>query len=134
MYPTAQSAPAVRSTPKASASDIREGDWEAYQKQSTSTGRSDFVTSNDNLAAYRRQCALAYLGKRAQLNGCAYSKMQVRTFTPRFLFELGDANKNRRFSRYPWLGKLIDLIAEIEREQEQACASGNVFSLMGTMK
>ncbi|HEY8024468.1 MAG TPA: hypothetical protein VIF60_07885 [Burkholderiaceae bacterium] len=134
MFPTAQSALVTKAAPKSSASDIREGDWEAYQRQSKNSGRSDFVTSNDNLAAYRRQCALAYLGKRAQVNGCAYSKMQVRTFTPRFLFELGDVNKNRRFSRYPWLGKLIDLIAEIEREQEQACASGNVVSLMGAMK
>jgi len=134
MIPSAQSAPASQDVPKPSVPEIREGDWGAYQRQSQRYGRTDFVTSHDNLTAYRRQCALAYLGKRAQLNGGAYNKMQSRTFTPRFLFELGDINKNRRFGRYPWLVKLIDLIAEIEREQEQSCASGNVVSLMGNIK
>jgi hypothetical protein len=134
MIPSAQSAPVSQHIPKSSASEIREGDWSAYQRQSRQYGRTDFVTSHDNLTAYRRQCALAYLGRRAQLNGGAYNKMQSRTFTPRFLCELGDINKIRRFGRYPWLGKLIDLIAEIEREQEQSCASGNVISLTGAMK
>ncbi len=78
---------------------------------------------------FRRQCALAYLGKRAQLYGGTCSRTQHRTFTPRFLVELGTANESRRFVRYPWLGKLTDLIAEIEREQANVTDSGNVISL-----
>ena len=99
------------------------------------TGRSnDFINSDDKLTAYRRQCALAYLGKRAQFHGGAYSEMRARTFTPRFLFELGDINRKQRFSRYPWLGKLADLIVEIEREQERVNLSGNVISFIVAAK
>ena len=114
--------------------EIGEGDWPAYQRHSHHGGSKEFVSSNENLTTYRRQCALAYLGKRAQLHGGAYSKMRPSTFTPRFLLELGDINKNQRFSRYPWLGKLTDLIAEIEREQERVCVSGNVISLIVATK
>ena len=113
---------------------IREGDWDAYQRHSRQCDSKDLADDNDNLTAYRRQCALAYLGKRAQLHGGACSKMQYRTFTPRFILELGDSNKSQRFSRYPWLEKMIDLIAEIEREQERASVPGNVISLVGVTK
>jgi hypothetical protein len=114
--------------------DIREGDWSAYQRHSMHGRSNDFINSDDKLTAYRRQCALAYLGKRAQFHGGAYSEMRARTFTPRFLFELGDINRKQRFSRYPWLGKLADLIVEIEREQERVNLSGNVISLIVAAK
>ncbi len=126
-----QSATPSRFIPKSIASEIREGDWGAYQRHSKIFCEADFVTSNGSLNTFRRQCALAYLGKRAQLYGGACSKTQHRTFTPRFLVELGMANESRRFGRYPWLGKLIDLIAEIEREQSNVADSGNVICLIG---
>jgi len=120
--------------PKSIAAEVREGDWDAYQRHSKYCSRTDFVTSNDSLNTFRRQCALAYLGKRAQLYGGACSKTQHRIFTARFLLELGKTNETRRFIRYPWLGKLVDLIAEIEREQANVADSDNVISLTSITK
>jgi len=129
-----QPATTPRFIPKSMASEIREGDWNAYRRHSKFCSRTDFVTSNDSLTVFRRQCALAYLGKRAQLYGGACSKTQHRTFTPGFLVEIGKANENRRFIRYPWLEKLLDLVAEIEREQAKVPDADNVISLVSIAK
>ncbi len=131
MHSLPQSAIAPRFIPKSIVSEIREGDWGAYQRHSKFCSEGDFVASKDGLNHFRRQCALAYLGKRAQLYGGACSKTQHRTFNPRFLVGLSMANESRRFVRYPWLGKLVDLIAEIEREQSNVADSGNVITLIG---
>ena len=48
-------------------SEIREGDWGAYQRHPKFCGKTDVVASNENLNTFRRLCALAYLGKNAQL-------------------------------------------------------------------
>ena len=114
--------------------EIEEGDWDAYQRFSNPCCSKNFVTRHESLIAYRQQCALAYLGKRAQFYGGVCSKMHARIFTPHFILELNAANKAQRFSRYPWLEKLVDLIAEIEREQESVFASDNVISLITATK
>lgn len=114
--------------------DISEGDWGAYQLYRNRAGADEIMKRSDGRNSYLRQCALAYLGKRAQLYGGTCSKMHARIFTPSFVAELCVANKDKRFNRYPWLEKLINLVAEIEREQEKAANSDNVISLIGATK
>jgi len=114
--------------------EIPEGDWDAYQLHRNSSGDAETFKRNDSRNYYRQQCALAYLGKRAQLFGGACSKMQARIFTPGALIELDVANKRRRFTRYPWLEKLNNLVAEIERDQEMAPILANVVALVAATK
>jgi hypothetical protein len=128
-----QSAP-VSTTSKSIDTEIREGDWDAYQLYSARCSNKDGVADMESLLTYRQQCALAYLGKRAQFHGGVCSKIQPRIFTAHFINELGVSNKVKRFKRYPWLEKFVDLIAEIEREQENTSGSGNVISLIVASK
>jgi hypothetical protein len=114
--------------------EIQEGDWGSYKHHRAQLGGRDLLPRNENLALYRRQCALAYLGKRAQFHGGVCNKVQPRILTPRFIMELDATNRNQRFTRYPWLEKLTDLIDEIEREQEKISISNNVISLMAASK
>lgn len=50
--------------------EMREGGWRAYQYcLSRSRDEKALATTEGGLLAYQRACALAYLGKRAQLHG-----------------------------------------------------------------
>ena len=60
------SASASNALPKSITTEIRERDWDSYQVHSNRSYGKDFVCHSDSLTAYRQQCALAYLGKRAQ--------------------------------------------------------------------
>jgi hypothetical protein len=132
--PHSASTLAFKTDPAAIAAEIREGDWSAYKQYSSQCSNKNMSPSKDNLTVYRRQCALAYLGKRAQFYGGACNKIQPRILTPRFIMELDATNKTRRFERYPWLEKMINLIAEIERDQDKISTSNNIISLMSASK
>lgn len=50
--------------------EIREGGWRAYRHcLSRSRDEKALATTEGGLLAYQRACALAHLGKRAQLHG-----------------------------------------------------------------
>ncbi len=107
-----------------------QGDWQGYQQQCARFRGNDEIDPCDgNVIAYQRQCALAYLGKRAQFYGGVGCSKQPRIFTPKLLSELERINKTKRFNRYPWLETLLNLLAKIEQLQDQA-GSGNVISLV----
>ena len=115
---------------------IREGDWIAY-KQKLVDARYQNQTTLDSyggIVSYKRRCALAYLGRRAQLHGGVCSRTQPRILTSAFLAKLEDVNRSQRFSRYPWLEHLLNLLAEIERVQDEAASSTNVISLVPIAK
>jgi hypothetical protein len=111
----------------------REGDWSTYVEQIASVrGRTELFCNADELVNYKRQCALAYLGRRAQLHGGLCSRTP-RVLSSQLIADLGERNRNKRYARYPWLEKLLKLMAEIELIQEQA-SSANVFSLVQTVE
>jgi hypothetical protein len=109
----------------------REGDWNSYLHQ-IAAGRSPAELSDDaeELLDYKRRCALAYLGKRAQLHGGVYSRTRPRILTPEMITELRENNRAKRYARYPWLEKLLSLMSEIERIQDDQASLSNVFSLV----
>jgi hypothetical protein len=116
--------------------DIQEGDWNTYRKHCLSTRyQNPTVLQNDGgTLDYRRKCALAYLGRRAQLHGGVCSRTQPRILTSAFLTKIEETNRAERFRRYPWLETLLKLLAEIERVQDEITTETNVISLMPALK
>jgi hypothetical protein len=116
--------------------EVAEGDWGAYKRWiSLQIPESSIVAkSYENNVAYNRACALAYLGKRAQLHGGVCSRTQPRVLTSGFMAKLEGANRTERFRRYPWLETLINLLAEIDRIQDEVAFTGNVISLVPVSK
>jgi len=111
----------------------REGDWANYLRQLADVRANPQLAQDaEGFTSYKRQCALAYLGKRAQLRGGVCSK-KPRILNAEMMRELGERNRAKRYARYPWLEKLLRLMAEIELIQEQA-SSSNVFSLVQTVE
>jgi hypothetical protein len=116
--------------------DIAEGDWVAYKRWvAGQMPESSIVAKNyETNVAYRRACALAYLGRRAQLHGGVCSRTQPRVLTSGFVAKLEGANQTERFRRYPWLETLLNLLAEIDRIQDEVALTGNVISLVPISK
>lgn len=117
-------------SPILEALEIREGDWKAYlyciAKCNTD---KELIDSYGGEVGYRRACALAYLGKRAQLHGGVCSTRHPHIMTPQFTAELETNNKALRYARYPWLRAYMNLLAEIEQIQDQI-SNTNVISLV----
>lgn len=115
--------------------EIREGDWKAYLHFSAKVRTNPAVVERYGSAiAYQRACALAYLGRRAQLHGGVCSSRHPHIITPRFIVDLEATNKAQRYSRYPWLEALMNILAEIERIQDEISISTNVISLIPAAK
>lgn len=119
--------------PKAITIDIREGDWSAYLILKTAHRDSDPNRCYDGALAYKRQCAMAYLGRRAQIHGGVCSRTQPRILTPQFVSDLELANNTKRYQRYPWLETLLNLLAQIEHMQDEISAT-NVIALVPSVK
>ncbi|WP_141104301.1 hypothetical protein [Noviherbaspirillum denitrificans] len=114
--------------------EIREGDWKAYLQCIARCKEDKSITSHyDNVAEYKRACAMAYLGKRAQLHGGVCSTRHPHVMTPQFIIDLETSNRTIRNSRYPWLRALMNLLAEIEQIQDQI-SSTNVITLVPASK
>jgi hypothetical protein len=108
----------------------REGDWAGYLDRVSDRNKTAYFSNVPyEVLAYKRQCAFAYLGKRAQLHGGVCTKTP-RVLTEQLVAELEKSNRAKRYARYPWLEKLINLMAEIERIQDQQISSPNVFTLV----
>lgn len=115
---------------------ITEGDWVAYKCwiKREEPESSIVFKSYGTETAYLRACALAYLGRRAQLHGGVCSRTQPRVLTSAFITKLEGANRTERFRRYSWLETLLNLLAEIDRIQEEVAFTGNVISLVPVSK
>lgn len=120
--------------PKSGSIEIREGDWKAYL-QSIARCKDDkrLIERYGSIADYKRACALAYLGRRAQLHGGVCSSRHPHIMTPQLIAELETTNRSIRYARYPWLRSLMNLLAEIEMIQDQISAT-NVISLVPATK
>jgi hypothetical protein len=116
--------------------DVAEGDWVAYKRWiALQIPESSIAAkSYESNVAYTRACALAYLGRRAQLHGGVCSRTQPRVLTSGFIAKLEGANQTERFRRYPWLETLLNLLAEIDRIQDEVASAGNVISLVPVSK
>lgn len=121
---------ASESSSSTGAIEIREGDWKAYM-QHLGRYKQDkaFAERYATALDYKRACALAYLGRRAQLHGGVCSTRHPHIMTPQFLAELEMTNRSVRHARYPWLKSLMNLLHEIEQIQDQISPS-NVFTLV----
>jgi len=119
---------------KVGAIEIREGDWKAYLNH-LAKGEKDkaLVERYGDMNAYKRACAMAYLGRRAQLHGGVCSTLHPHIMTPQFIHDLEVSNKSIRYTRYPWLQALMNLLEEIELIQDQI-SSNNVISLVPSSK
>ena len=105
--------------------DNAEGDWQAYvsacgKVDATFEGVADVLSS-------KRACALAYLGRRAQRQGAVYSKNRPRILTTQAIASLVAGNRTQRYKRYPWLERLLTLLAEIESMQDEIFLQGNIL-------
>jgi hypothetical protein len=116
--------------------DIKEGDWHAYQQHITRPPSDrDVIDCFGSISKYKRMCALAYLGRRAQHHGGVCSKAHPRILSVQFIADMTESNKKQRYIRYPWLEKLLALMAEIERIQDEISnESHNVISLVSVSK
>jgi hypothetical protein len=122
-------------TPELAAVENREGDWKAYLQQiDKCSWDTDFPNQDINVLTFKRRCALAYLGRRAQFNGGVCNKTVPRILTPQFVADLAESNKAKRYSRYPWLETLVNLLGEIERVQDEIANGDNVISLVPASK
>lgn len=121
-------------SPKPATIEIREGDWKAYV-HSIARCKDDKVLADyyGGVIAYKRACALAYLGRRAQLHGGVCSTRHPHIMTPQLIAELEAGNRAVRHARYPWLRALMNLLAEIEQIQDQISTT-NVISLVPVAK
>lgn len=109
---------------------IREGDWQAYLARIADThSGTRAYPDTEALIAFKRQCAFDYLGKRAQKQGGVCSK-KPRILSAEVIARLEESNRTNRYARYPWIEKLLKLMAEIERLQEENAGAPNVFSLV----
>lgn len=116
--------------------DVREGDWMSFRRHMETIQHHNVSTFDPvgGVIAYKRACALTYLGKRAQLHGGVCIRTRPRILTAEFVTELSKSNCTVRFSRYPWLETLINLLTEIERIQDEVTLGENVISLVPTSR
>lgn len=115
--------------------EIREGDWKTYQQYcANNSGNKHLANSYGGALGYKRACALAYLGRRAQFHGGVCSKTHPSILTPQFVADLEASNKAKRYARYPWMEALLNLLTEIERIQDQITNTDNVISLVSGPK
>ncbi|WP_151634581.1 hypothetical protein [Noviherbaspirillum aerium] len=114
---------------------IREGDWKAYLNciGQCKENKTRIIEQYGSITAYQRACALAYLGRRAQLHGGVCSNRHPHIMTPQFIADLESSNRTTRYARYPWLRTLMNLLAEIEQIQDQISTT-NVITLVPAAK
>lgn len=119
---------------RSAAIEIREGDWKTYLQCITRCKDDKGILERyGSVAEYKRACAMAYLGKRAQLHGGVCSTRHPHIMTVQFINDLEVSNRTIRYSRYPWLRALMNLLAEIEQIQDQI-SSNNVITLVPATK
>lgn len=109
---------------------VREGDWKAYTNAIAKCHNKELIERYGSVTAYKRACAMAYLGRRAQLHGGVCSTRHPHVITPSLITSLENANKAQRYIRYPWLETLMSILGEIERVQDEMLSGATVISLI----
>ena len=92
------------------------GDWGLFQRRCTFVAGNALIDERDRAALKRRFC-LAYLGHRAQAHGGVYMGARPSVFTPVYVERMAADNTSRRFARYPWLERLIELLQQLDQDQ-----------------
>ncbi len=92
------------------------GDWGLFRRRCTFVDASPVIDLHDALTLKRR-FSLAYLGNRAQAFGGVYMRARPSVFTPAFVERMAAENAEKRFTRYPWLQRLIDLLQQLDQDQ-----------------
>ena len=92
------------------------GDWYMFRHRCAFVDASPIISISDTISLKRRFC-LAYLGGRAQASGGVYMRSRPSVFTPAFVEKLANSNAKTRFSRYPWLERLINLLQQLDQDQ-----------------
>ena len=92
------------------------GDWGLFRR------RCGYIDANkeidrESAISLKRRFGLAYLGRRAQLLGGVYMRTRPSVFTPAFVERMAAENAGRRFKRYPWLEKLVQLQQQLDQDQ-----------------
>ena len=125
----------ANSSLRSGAIEIREGDWKAYLLclERCRDNKAAIIERFGSVAAYKRTCAMAYLGKRAQLHGGVCSTRHPHIMTPQFIADLETNDRTIRYGRYPWLRALMNLLEEIEKIQDQI-SNTNVIMLVPSAK
>jgi hypothetical protein len=114
--------------------EIIEGDWKAYVQHSTQCETQSMRDSFESILAYKRACALAYLGRRAQKHGGVCSTTHPHIMTQELIANLEAGNRIDRYARYPWLEAWTGILGEIERIQDAISTSSNVISILPNTK
>jgi len=122
------------SNPQPCTIEIREGDWKAYLQHTMRCETQAMRDSFENIVVYKRACALAYLGRRAQKHGGVCSTTHPHIMTQELIANLEASNKKDRYTRYPWLEAWTNILGEIERIQDQISTNCNVISILPNTK
>lgn len=82
------------SVTESKAVEIREGDWKAYLESVARYGKDDSLAAcYGTLLEYKRACAMAYLGRRAQLHGGVCSTRHLHIMGAQFILDLEANNR-----------------------------------------
>lgn len=92
------------------------GDWGLFLRRCRFVDGNPVIETSESIALKQRFC-LAYLGNRAQALGGVYMRSRPSVFTPAFVERLAAENASKRFKRYPWLERLIDLLQQLDHDQ-----------------
>jgi hypothetical protein len=117
--------------PQGNVIEIREGDWRSYLEHiARYETNPEIIARFGSPLDYKRLCALAYLGRRAQLHGGVCSITHPHVMTQDMIMQLEADNRAQRYGRYPWLETWMNILAEIERIQDEVSNGDNVISFV----
>ena len=92
------------------------GDWGLFLHRCKCIEADPLIETSQSIKLKQRVC-LAYLGSRAQAAGGVYMRARPSVFTAAYVERLTADNANKRFGRYPWLERLIDLLQQLDHDQ-----------------
>ena len=92
------------------------GDWGLFLRRCKYVDSNPVIESRESIVLKQRFC-LAYLGRRAQALGGVYMRARPSVFTPAYIERLATENAKKRFARYPWLERLINLLQQLDHDQ-----------------
>ncbi|MBC7513920.1 MAG: hypothetical protein H7234_05725 [Herminiimonas sp.] len=92
------------------------GDWGLFRRRCKFIDNNPVIETQESIRLKQHLC-LAYLGSRAQTVGGVYMRARPSVFTPAYVERLAAENASRRFARYPWLERLIELLQQLDHDQ-----------------
>jgi hypothetical protein len=107
-----------------------EGDWNGYVLRTARYRNAAVIPpTKAEFATYQRECALAYLGKRAQFNGGACNYTTPRIFSAPVIAALEAGNREQRHILHPWMKTMAMVLAQIEHDQQKTISLASVIAL-----